>query len=188
MTMGRQLVGRALTTRRAPRRSPHARGPLGTIARAGFGSSDARTVTHEAHRALHTNTSRHRCCKCSCCISRAFARSPLLLLAASTDLPLRRRQSQPATTAELQQLVGRCPGICAKQLSRRPPSARRWSCRQLQHRRLDGILGGRQPAAGVAGIPLDPAIRLTRQDARALSRPPRGASVHSSWGLIVDCT
>ena len=65
---------------------------------------------------------------------------------------------------------------------------RRWPCRLLQHRRLDGILGGRQPAAGVAGIPLDPAIRLTRQDARALSRPPRGASVDSSWGLIVDCT
>ena len=65
---------------------------------------------------------------------------------------------------------------------------RRWPCRLHQHRRLDGILGGRQPAAGVAGIPLDPAIRLTRQDARALSRPPRGASVDSSWGLIVDCT
>ena len=37
------------------------------------------------------------------------------------------------------------------------------ACRLQQHRRLDGILGGRQPAAGVAGIPfLDPTIRLTR--------------------------
>ena len=32
----------------------------------------------------------------------------------------------------------------------------------IQHRRVDGVLGGRQSAADDAGIPLHPTIRLTR--------------------------
>ena len=105
MTMGRQLVGRALTTRRAPRSSSHARGPLGTIVRAWVRQQQAQSVMCKAHRALHTNTSRHRRASDPCCCSRAFAPDPLLPLAVPTQLPRPRRQRQAATTVELQQLV-----------------------------------------------------------------------------------
>ena len=62
---------------------------------------------------------------------------------------------------------------------------RRWPCRLLQHRRLDGILGGRQPAAGVAGIPLDPTIRLTRPGRESARVLLVGPGLSSSWGI--DC-
>ena len=109
MTMGRQLVGRALTTRRAPRSSSHARGPLSTIVRPWVRQQQAQTEMCKAHRALHTNTSRHRRASDPCCCSRAFAPDPPLPLAVSTQLPRPRRQRQAATTVELQQLVAHCP-------------------------------------------------------------------------------
>ena len=188
MPMGRQLVGRALTTRRAPRSSSHARGPLGTIVRAWVRQQQAQSVMCKAHRALHTNTSRHRRASGPCCCSRAVAPDPLLPLAVSTQLPRPRRQRQAATTVELQQLVATvrthscassCTGI---------PSNTMTVVRQLQHRRVDGVLGGRHSAADHAGIPLHPTIRLTRPGRESARVLLVGPGCPARGELIVDCT
>ena len=186
MTMGRQLVGRALTTRRAPRSSSHARGPLGTIVRAWVRQQQAQSVMCKAHRALHTNTSRHRRASDPCCCSRAFAPDPLLPLAVSTQLPRPRRQRQAATTVELQQLVATVRTQLRQQLYRHffqhddgrtpapaPPS--RWRSRRPS-------FCGRSRRHPVASHH-PPHPPRTRER----SRPPRGAWLSSSWGLIVDC-
>ena len=187
MTMGRQLVGRALTTRRAPRSSSHARGPLSTIVRPWVRQQQAQTEMCKAHRALHTNTSRHRRASDPCCCSRAFAPDPLLPLAVSTQLPRPRRQRQAATTVELQQLVATVRTQLHQQLYRQP----------FQHGDSRTPAPAAASMASSAFVSLRPMLPASccippsaspqgRRDAS--SRPCRGSSTHSSWELIVDCT
>ena len=188
MTMGRQLVGRALTTRRAPRSSSHARGPLGTIVRAWVRQQQAQSVMCKAHRALHTNTSRHRRASDPCCCSRAVAPDPLLPLAVSTQLPdgpgdndkLRPRSSSSSSwPLSGHSCASSCTGISSNTMT---------VVRQLQHRRVDGVLGGRHSAADHAGIPLHPTIRLTRPGRESARVLLVGPGCPARGELIVDCT
>ena len=162
MTMGRQLVGRALTTRRAPRSSSHARGPLGTIVRAWVRQQQAQSVMCKAHRALHTQTQAGIDVQVVHAAARARSLPTLYcpsLYPHSSHGPgdndkLRPRSSSSSSwPLSGHSCASSCTGI---------PSNTMTVVRQLQHRRVDGVLGGRHSAADHAGIPLHPTIRLTR--------------------------
>ena len=150
-----------------PRRSPHAHGPLSKYDSTRWVRQQRRT--NGDARGTQSTAYKHK--------QASTVQLIMLHLARARSLPsdalgcIHGRPTAQATTPSCDhyRALAACEPLsgqvrrAAVSVSSQP---RRWPCRLLQHRRLDGILGGRQPAAGVAGIPLDPAIRLTRHAGR----------------------